>query len=490
MCYQQLGNPARMIWFLTPYWYVGKRDEKALGQGWVQVRSLAPVPELISGVWSVWNSAERKWVEAPDLRIAPDDTADDEGAPLGADGRSSAAGHSTVPKALPIDPSCKEEGGGIYGLGGSSVGGTATAAASAAAAIASTSHGGPSQIFLLHDSGHDVHARLTHDRVLRINDYLRNSGCATWFEAERVPGNFLDTTCAAIDDSDIVLVFVTGRSLDRVAGKNGASDSLKKEFEYAERTKGAERLIPVVLEPSVRSSRDWWGSIGMVLGSRPFTDLAAEVGEASWEAGLHSLLDEITLLRGGTSASAGTAGAACSALSSAAASTLGTASGSSSSTLPVAASASVPPTHPQPAHATSGISNTTEPPPSSLASSSSPTVPPASSTHPSSALSSSGLATSAASAPPPPPAPLGRGDSSTSELPSAGPSKAPPAAAATPPGERTMAQKVARVREELSLDPSLPIAKAVAEANAVMGLEGHGSLAKQVEALLTELGVL
>ena len=94
-----------------------------------------------------------------------------------------------------------------------------------------------------------------------------NSGCATWFEAERVPGNFLDTTCAAIDDSDIVLVFVTGRSLDRVAGKNGASDSLKKEFEYAERTKGAERLIPVVLEPSVRSSRDWWGSIGMVLGS-------------------------------------------------------------------------------------------------------------------------------------------------------------------------------------------------------------------------------
>ena len=41
---------------------------KALGQGWVQVRSLAPVPELITGVWSVWNSTERKWVEAPDPR--------------------------------------------------------------------------------------------------------------------------------------------------------------------------------------------------------------------------------------------------------------------------------------------------------------------------------------------------------------------------------------------------------------------------------------
>ena len=33
VCYQQEGNPSRMIWFLTPYWYIGKRDEKALGQG-------------------------------------------------------------------------------------------------------------------------------------------------------------------------------------------------------------------------------------------------------------------------------------------------------------------------------------------------------------------------------------------------------------------------------------------------------------------------
>ena len=44
VCYQQVGNPARMVWFLTPYWYVGKRDEKALGQGWVQVLATAPSP--------------------------------------------------------------------------------------------------------------------------------------------------------------------------------------------------------------------------------------------------------------------------------------------------------------------------------------------------------------------------------------------------------------------------------------------------------------
>ena len=50
--------------------------------------------------------------------------------------------------------------------------------------------------------------------------------------------------------------------------------------------------------------------------------------------------------------------------------------------------------------------------------------------------------------------------------------------------------QVARIKEELSLDPSLPVAKAVAEANAAMGIEGHGTLAQQVDLLLTELGVI
>ena len=46
--------------------------------------------------------------------------------------------------------------------------------------------------------------------------------------------------------------------------------------------------------------------------------------------------------------------------------------------------------------------------------------------------------------------------------------------------------------EELSLDPSLPVAKAVADANVLMGIKGikgQGTLAQQVDFLLTELGV-
>ncbi len=108
-------------------------------------------------------------------------------------------------------------------------------------------------------------------------------------------GIVLENVCAAIDDSDTVLVVVSQRTLDRIAGKNGALDPLKKAFEYAERTKGAESLLPAVIDPSVRSARDWWGGVGMVLGSRPVSDLTQEMSDPNWEGALHTLLGLLTL---------------------------------------------------------------------------------------------------------------------------------------------------------------------------------------------------
>ena len=208
--------------------------------------------------------------------------------------------------------------------------------------------------------------------------------------------------CAAIDDSDLVLVAVSQRTLDRIAGKQGALDPLKKAFEYAERTKGADVLLPVVIDPSVRLSRDWWGAVGMVLGSRPITDLSHEPGDGLYQESLHRLLDEIAMLRGGIAGDV-------------------------------------------PGQPTAGSSNI------SLDAEDDDSYRP------------SGLASSGATA-------VDGGRSGVEGL--------------------TMAQKAARVREELGLDASLPIARLVQEANAAMGIEGHGPLAKQVETLMVELGVL
>ena len=40
-----------------------------------------------------------------------------------------------------------------------------------------------------------------------------------------------------------MVVFVTQNYLEKVGGVNGPQDQCKKEFEYAERTKGADKLI-------------------------------------------------------------------------------------------------------------------------------------------------------------------------------------------------------------------------------------------------------
>ena len=73
------------------------------------------------------------------------------------------------------------------------------------------------------------------------------------------------------------------------------------------------------------------------------------------------------------------------------------------------------------------------------------------------------------------------GTSASAAAPSSAAPKSAAAPLVTPTAVRTMAQRVARVKEELSLDPSLPVAKAVAEANSAMGIEGQGTLAQQVD---------
>jgi len=241
-------------------------------------------------------------------------------------------------------------------------------------------------VFLSHDWGEDGEGRPTHTRVSAVNQYLQSMGIRTWFDEERMQGNVLDRTCTGIDESECVIVFVTQNYLDKVGGINGPHDSCKKEFEYAERTKGADKLISVVMEPSVRKTNQWRGSVGMVLGSRLFKDLSIDEGQAGWQAGLISLFEEVLLFKG-------------------------------SAEVAVAQ---------QVMQVRRSVPN--------------------------------GREVSAAPAP-------------------------------TVEKRLSMAQKVSRIKEELSLEAGLPIAKAVAEANEAMGIEPCGSMAAQVDLLLNELGV-
>ena len=74
-------------------------------------------------------------------------------------------------------------------------------------------------------------------------------------------------TRAAIDDSASVIVFLTRAFLDGGnASHTGAADadaarSLRREFEYIMRRRGAARMIAVTMEPSAKSTHTWGGVV-------------------------------------------------------------------------------------------------------------------------------------------------------------------------------------------------------------------------------------
>jgi len=252
-----------------------------LGQGWVQVRSLAHVPEQITGTWAVWNSTDKVWMDAPDLRIAAADTQ--------ARVAAERVANEPLPKALPSAASSGEEALMV----GEDVSPQATI-------VSACSHNTDRRfdVFLTHDWGTDSEGRRTHERVAQINKYLKSRGLSTCFDEDRMAGNVIDKMCAGIDDSDLIAVFVTQNYIDKVGGKHGPHDNCKKEFEYAERTKGADRLLSVVMESAVRDTRKWRGGVGMVLGSRSSVDLACEQDSEQGSQALQTLYEAIMKVRG------------------------------------------------------------------------------------------------------------------------------------------------------------------------------------------------
>ena len=67
-----------------------------------------------------------------------------------------------------------------------------------------------------------------------VNDELKNHGIKTWFDSEEMAGNIVDAMSKGIDNSKVILAFVTKQYHDKVGGDN-TSDNCKKEFEYAVR---------------------------------------------------------------------------------------------------------------------------------------------------------------------------------------------------------------------------------------------------------------
>ena len=111
-----------------------------------------------------------------------------------------------------------------------------------------------------------------------MNAALQELGFITWFDEQRMRGNVAHQMANGIDNSQVVLVFVTKRYLLKVdgAGARGDNDNCKFEFEYACNRKGVEKMLSVVMEADCTDTSSWQGIVGGRFGSRLYYDFSSD----------------------------------------------------------------------------------------------------------------------------------------------------------------------------------------------------------------------
>ncbi|OQR90379.1 hypothetical protein ACHHYP_05582 [Achlya hypogyna] len=151
-------------------------------------------------------------------------------------------------------------------------------------------------VFLSHNWGHDELHRDNHARVSKINAFLRARKLRTWFDEDQMAGNILKAMANGIEESQIVIVFVTQSYQNKVNGDN-ANDNCQLEFGMANATQTPQWMVPVVMEPCMLSPAHWSGQLKLVLGNQLYIDLAGD-DATSFTHGCQNLLQRIEALLG------------------------------------------------------------------------------------------------------------------------------------------------------------------------------------------------
>ena len=131
-------------------------------------------------------------------------------------------------------------------------------------------------VFLSHDWGKDEYGRDNHQRVSLINDELKARGYKTWFDEEKLAGNIDMEMAQGIEQTEGVIAFITRRYYEKVNGEN-ARDNCQKEFQHASEIKTRAKIVPVVMEESMRDATPWKGLAGINIGREMYVDTSGDI---------------------------------------------------------------------------------------------------------------------------------------------------------------------------------------------------------------------
>jgi hypothetical protein len=135
-----------------------------------------------------------------------------------------------------------------------------------------------------------------HLKVKRINDAIQKQGVITWFDEERMSGETRQQMVEGIENSDIIVVFITDAYRNKI-NQGDSRDNCRFEFKHAFEQKGAELMIPVVMETGMRNAREWTGVLGAALSTHLYIDFSSSFNDdAVFDAKITELVNRITSL--------------------------------------------------------------------------------------------------------------------------------------------------------------------------------------------------
>lgn len=137
-------------------------------------------------------------------------------------------------------------------------------------------------VFLTHDWGEDGK---NHREVSRVNAELQKRGLVTWFDEERMEGNIPHKMVEGIENTKVVVVFITDRYRNKVntQGKKGV-DNCRYEFRYAVQERGPDYMVPVVMEEKMKDTTEWKGELGGALSTYKYIDMTQRDDEEVFQS--------------------------------------------------------------------------------------------------------------------------------------------------------------------------------------------------------------
>ena len=141
-------------------------------------------------------------------------------------------------------------------------------------------------IFLSHSWTNDQLGRDNHLRVCKLNERLSDYGLNTWIDINCLKGHIVQSMCNGIDNSDIIIVCICRKYIEKCNGI--VNSNCKLELDYSYSRKGNRNIIGIVMEPDCLQTESWVGPVGAYLGNKLYISMVDD--EMS---NIKSLVEEI-----------------------------------------------------------------------------------------------------------------------------------------------------------------------------------------------------